>query len=399
MIRFFDSLFTGHVDMDRETVGYAGTPVNERSYSDEDLAAALEKAEDIARLLDRLGFDTFWGAEHHFQPEGYECVPNLLIMNLHLAHVTERIRLGCAFNITPMWHPLRLAEDYAMVDHLTGGRVVMGVGRGYHTREVETFGSPLLDQASNRDLFEEQVEVLLKAFNERSFSHHGKYYDLPPRVPYRGYQLETLTLVPRPRALPVECWQPVQGVTERGLDFMVKHGIKAMTGGGVAASGTMEPVVRAWQAAHERAGIETELGENLAVNFHVHIADTAEQAIDELRPYFEENVKMFGPLRLIRTLSDEQLEQMADPALAPAAGLPTVEASIESGSTLCGTAEQVTEGLKAFEERYPGIDRIGIGHPIGLPRAVILEQLQRFAEEVAPEFSTMVSEGVVAHQV
>ena len=108
---------------------------------------------------------------------------------------------------------------------------------------------------------------------------------------------------------------------------------------------------------------------------------------------------MFGPLRLIRTLSDEQLEQMADPALAPAAGLPTLEASIESGSTLCGTAEQVTEGLKAFEERYPGIDRIGIGHPIGLPRAVILEQLQRFAEEVAPEFSTMVSEGVVAHPV
>ena len=85
----------------------------------------------------------------------------------------------CAFNITPMWHPLRLAEDFAMADILTGGRVVFGVGRGYHTREVETFAAPLLDQAANRDLFEEQVAVIFKAFNERPFSHHGKYYDLP----------------------------------------------------------------------------------------------------------------------------------------------------------------------------------------------------------------------------
>ena len=64
-----------------------------------------------------------------------------------------------------MWHPLRLAEDYAPADILTGGRVVFGVGRGYHTREVETFGSPLRDQEANRELFEEQVDIIFKAFN------------------------------------------------------------------------------------------------------------------------------------------------------------------------------------------------------------------------------------------
>ena len=84
-----------------------------------------------------------------------------------------------------------------MADILTGGRVIFGVGRGYHTREVETFGSPLLDQNANREMFEEGVEVLFKAFNGKPFSHQGKYYTIPPEVPYRGYTLKEITLVPR----------------------------------------------------------------------------------------------------------------------------------------------------------------------------------------------------------
>jgi alkanesulfonate monooxygenase SsuD/methylene tetrahydromethanopterin reductase-like flavin-dependent oxidoreductase (luciferase family) len=89
-------------------------------------------------------------AEHHFQPEGTELIPNVLMMAMHLCGVTKNIKIGCGFNIVPMRHPLRLAEDYAMVDILTGGRVIFGVGRGYHTREVETFGAPLLDQNVRR---------------------------------------------------------------------------------------------------------------------------------------------------------------------------------------------------------------------------------------------------------
>ena len=224
MITTFDSLYAGHVDM--ENVGYGGIAVNDRTYSDEYLATAFDKGVAIAQTLDKHGYDTFWMAEHHFQPEGYECIPNLLMFIVHLAHVTERLRFGCGFNIAPMWHPLRLAEDFAMADWLTKGRVTFGVGRGYHTREVEALGSPLMDQAANRELFEEQVEVVFKAFHERSFSHHGKHYDFPPQVPYRGYDLEEITLVPRPRTLPVECWQPIQGGTGRALEFMAKMVMK-----------------------------------------------------------------------------------------------------------------------------------------------------------------------------
>src|SRR5205823_1250730 len=83
--------------------------------------------------------------------------------------------------------------DFATADILTKGRTVFGVGRGYHSREVETFGAPIIDQNANRELFEEQVEILFKAFNEESFAHKGKHYTLPPEVPYRGYQLKELT--------------------------------------------------------------------------------------------------------------------------------------------------------------------------------------------------------------
>src|SRR5262245_48744046 len=126
MITTFDSSYAGHIDM--ENVGYGGTAVNDRSYPDEQLATAMDKAIAIAQCLDREGYDTFWMAEHHFQPEGYECLPNIVLLALHLAHVTSRVRFGCGFNITPMWHPLRLAEDYATVDYLTGGRLIFGVG-------------------------------------------------------------------------------------------------------------------------------------------------------------------------------------------------------------------------------------------------------------------------------
>src|SRR5438445_7861175 len=117
---------------------------------------------------------------------------------VHLAHLTTRLRIGCGFNITPMWHPLRLAEDYATADILTRGRVVFGVGRGYHTREVESFGNPMLDAEANRELFEEQIEIILKAFRQESFSHQGKRYTIPPEVPYRGYPLKEIQHVPRP---------------------------------------------------------------------------------------------------------------------------------------------------------------------------------------------------------
>ena len=88
----------------------------------------FEKTEAIAKAMDDAGWHSLWLAEHHFQHEGYEVVPNILMLAVHLAHLTKRIKIGSAFNITPMWHPLRLAEDFAVADILTKGRTLFGVG-------------------------------------------------------------------------------------------------------------------------------------------------------------------------------------------------------------------------------------------------------------------------------
>src|SRR5213594_1357550 len=191
MIKHFSILYVGQIEL--ENVGRDGTPADARRYPNERLIESFGMAEELAVLMDELGFYALWTAEHHFQHEGYECFPNLIQLSLWLATQTRKLKLGCAFNVLPMWHPIRLAEDYAMADIVTDGRVIMGVGRGYHSREVETFGAPVIDQAANRELFEEQIDLMLKCFNEESFSHHGKAYDAPPPIEYRGYQLRDLT--------------------------------------------------------------------------------------------------------------------------------------------------------------------------------------------------------------
>jgi len=384
MITKFDSLYAGHVDLDN--VGYGGTPINDRRYSNEHLATALDKAQSMAVLMDGLGYNCFWMAEHHFQREGTECIPNVLMMALHLTHVTQNLKIGCGFNIAPMWHPLRLAEDYAMADILSGGRVVFGLGRGYHTREVETFGSPLLDQAANRELFEEQADIIFKAFNEEQFSHKGKHYTLPPEVPYRGYTLKELTLVPRPLRLPVECWQPIQGGSARAMEFMAKHGIQGMVGGGSAEGGAMHNVVLGWQQAHAKLGKQIELGERLCFGFHFYMADSKEDGIRRAGKYYEENMKMFGELRLVRAMTEEQIEIMRDPKRAPHAKLPGIRDAVNAGGFLTGSADEIIAHLKALEAKYPALDRVSVSLSVGVPKSEALEQLERFAKEVMPAF-------------
>ena len=172
MITRFSTVYPGHIDLPDH--GQNATPANERRFSNQALAGVFDKTEHVATLMDQHGWDTLWMAEHHFQHEGYEVIPNLLMVAVHLAHLTRTLKIGCGFNIAPMWHPLRLAEDYAVADILTKGRTVFGVGRGYHTREVETFGAPMLDQDANRELFEEQVEIIFKAFNNESLLPQGQ---------------------------------------------------------------------------------------------------------------------------------------------------------------------------------------------------------------------------------
>ena len=382
MITKFSTLFAGHVDLG--DMGQDTTPANDRRYSNEHLVSVFEKTEALARTMDDLGYYALWLAEHHFQHEGYECIPNLLMHSVHLAHVTKRLRFGCGFNITPMWHPLRLAEDFAMADILTGGRVIFGVGRGYHTREVESLGGPLLDADANREIFEEQVDIVFKAFNEESFAHHGKYYTLPPAVPYRGYELREITLVPRPLRRPVECWQPVVSASQRGLDFMIKHRIRGIIGGGAATMA--EGPIKGYREAAARAGVKLQLGEDLCLGIFFHLAETREKAIREMTPWFEEHVKMFGPLGFVPGLSPEQVRATAQRGGWSAAGIRTLPDFVKTGAWFCGPPEEFVAFLQGLQDKYPGLEYVNVGSSMGTPKAVMLEQLTAFAREVMPKF-------------
>jgi alkanesulfonate monooxygenase SsuD/methylene tetrahydromethanopterin reductase-like flavin-dependent oxidoreductase (luciferase family) len=388
MITKFDSSYVGSVDL--ENPGYLGTPINDRWYSNDELADTLHKAVAYAQKLDGLGYDTFWMAEHHFQPEGTECIPNLLMMAMHLVNQTKRLRIGCGFNIVPMWHPLRLAEDYAMADILSNGRVTFGIGRGYHTREVETFGAPLIDQDANREMFEEGVDIIFRSFSEERFSHKGRYYTIPPEVPYRGYTLKEISLVPRPKRLPVECWQPIQSGSDRAFDFMAKYGISGVIGGGSAEGGAVDRHMTGFQAAYARRGIKLAPGEKLALGFQFHIAESREAAIKKAGAYYEENMKMFGELRLVRAITDEQIAAMRNPALVPNTKLPRIEDAVKAGGFLAGTPADIIAELKAVEKRYPGLERVICTMPLGTPLATTLEQVERLAKEVMPAFKQSV---------
>ena len=275
MIQTFSTLYAGHV-LEGDGIGFDGVPANDRWYDNDRLATAMDIARQAAVFLDDLGFDILWMAEHHFQREGYECIPNLLIMSQYLAQHTKRIKFGCGFNILPMWHPIRLAEDFAMVDILTEGRVVFGIGRGYHTREVESFGAPMIDGDANRELFEEQFEIVMKAFSSEAFSHQGKHYTIPPEIPYRGYDLKEVTLVPRPRTQPVDVWQPIVSASDRALDFMAKWGIKGVILG--TGQEYVEEWVHRYQAANQRAGRDLALGEGLCIGLWAMVDDSAAAA-------------------------------------------------------------------------------------------------------------------------
>ena len=383
MITKFGTVYPGHVDL--PDMGQMATPANERRFSNDELASVFEKTDAVAKVMDDAGYHALWLAEHHFQHEGYEVLPNLLMSAVHLAHVTKRLKIGCGFNIAPMWHPLRLAEDFAVADILTKGRVIFGVGRGYHSREVETFGAPIIDQEANRELFEEQVEIIFKAFNNERFSHQGKHYTLPPRVPYRGYELKELTLVPRPVHRPVECWQPIVSAKPRAMDFMVRHGIKGVIGGGAATMA--EGPIHSYREAAQRAGKNWALGENLGIGIFFHLADSRAKAIRELTPFYEEHVKMFAPLGFVPGITPAQVEAASKRGGWDAAGVPTLEHYMKTGAWFAGPPEDLVAYLRDLESRYPGLELVNLSTSMGTPKAVMMEQLQWAGKEVLPKFT------------
>ncbi len=164
-----------------------GTVCNDGSLAEVHAAAQRTIVNQIRQgiLADTLGFDYWFQTEHHFQPEGAEMSPNPLASEMAIAANTRHIRLGQAANIITWHHPVRLAEMAAMLDVVSGGRVEVGVGRGYQPRENEVLGKPygstIQDQERNRVAFAEALDILIKCWTEPSFSHRDEFFSIPPR--------------------------------------------------------------------------------------------------------------------------------------------------------------------------------------------------------------------------
>ena len=378
MIKRFSVLYVGQIDL--ENTGLDGTPADERRYPNERLVGAYDNAVALAKHMDELDYYCLWTAEHHFQREGYECFPNLILLGVHLAGLTKRLKFGGAFNVVPMWHPLRLAEDFAMADIMTGGRLIFGVGRGYHSREVETFGAPVIDNDANKELFEEQMEIIFKAFNEDSFSHKGKHYTIPADVPYRGYQLKDITLVPRPINNPVEIWQPI--ASGRTLEYIARKGIKGM----VALTGELlvDQLFSSYRDIAAEEGRELALGQDMALGIGYYIAGSQQEAIDTVRPYHDERYKWFAPFGFVR-YTDSQGRAWGTPG-APSRA-PTIEEGVEQKVWYCGEPDGFIQFLRDIEERYPGLEDVVLQWPEGMPWLEYKEQLSRFAKDVMPAFT------------
>src|SRR5262249_11900081 len=104
----------GNVDM--PDAGYGGTEPQDRRYGQADVVRQYDDCFAYAQAAERLGYDALWLTEHHFQHEGYEVVPNIVLLSAMIAMKTERIKLGGMFHVIPQWHPLRFAEDFALAD-------------------------------------------------------------------------------------------------------------------------------------------------------------------------------------------------------------------------------------------------------------------------------------------
>ena len=263
--------------------------------------STTERIIDMGVAAERLGFDSYWLTEHHFQYEGYEVVPNGILVGAILAERTERIRIGMAFNIVPQWHPLKLAEDFATLHNISGGRAILGVGRGTVPRESEPLGSKIgsfdnPDQAAadkfNRQQFDEAMEVIRLALDNETFSYHGDVYDFPPPgIPDRGGFVEELTLVPRP-LYPYEIWQAI--TSPPSLEQVPKAGW-----GGVFWNNHHSFVKMRWERFAEvyaaTHGRELERGEHRQLVLCTRVEDTREQAIDRVRNGHDEFWKFLGP--------------------------------------------------------------------------------------------------------
>lgn len=140
---------------------------------DGDFKRAYDEMLGQVEYAEELGYDTIWLAEHH--TSAYGSIPNPAVAMAAIAERTKKMKIGSLISVLPLHNPISIAEDYAMVDVMSGGRLLFGVGRGYQPQEFKHFG---VDMAETRERFKEELDIILGLWTNESFSYNGKFYQL-----------------------------------------------------------------------------------------------------------------------------------------------------------------------------------------------------------------------------
>jgi alkanesulfonate monooxygenase SsuD/methylene tetrahydromethanopterin reductase-like flavin-dependent oxidoreductase (luciferase family) len=315
---------------------------------------------EITQAAEELGFANMWLAEHHFSTYGLLSRP--LTYALHLANKTTRIRVGTAVIVVPLHHPLVIAEEIATVDLLSGGRLDVGLGRGYQRYEFERLG---IDLGESRTRWEEAVDIILAGLAGQPFTYEGKYYRIP----------ET-SVFPQPLQRP----HPPIWVTAQSPDSVettVRRGFNLLSGG----YGVSLDRLREFRAAFDArlAQYPPKRPIHVGIQRPVYVTDSdadVRDAAEEARW----NMRVTLSLRH----NYERVENgRAIPV--PFANEPSVDEFLEHFSVF-GTPDACIRQIRRLQEAMP-IDHFNASFWFGdLSQDRILRSMRMFAEKVMPAF-------------
>ena len=355
-----------------------------RRYDNNAVIECYRNLVEWARTADSLGYDTMWLTEHHFQYEGYEVLPNLILFGQHLASQTKNLRLGQMFNVVPQWNPLRLAEDFALADIITGGRMEFGVGRGTVPREAWPLGTVVAsgdnDMSAehdrlNRQIFEESMEIIKRAWTNERFSFRGEHFTLPADdIPDRGSNVDDLTLIPRPMRK-VDIFQPV--TSPETIEYVPRAGHKA-----IYWLQNADSQLDKWNRyADIRADMGNPVapGEDRCLVLNVHVGKTREAAMKKGAPGHDEFCRFLSPYGRFSSYRN------ADGSKVPFNHCPTVQESIDQKIQAIGSVADVVD-IIGFWRDLLDLKHLTIFFDLpGLTREEMNEQLHMVAEEVIPQ--------------
>ncbi len=359
------------------------TPTSRR-YDNDAVIECYRNLVEWARTADSLGFDTMWLTEHHFQYEGYEVLPNLILFGQHLAGLTKNLRLGQMFNVVPQWNPLRLAEDFAIADIITGGRMEFGVGRGTVPREAWPLGTVVAsgdnDMSAehdriNRQIFEESLEIIKRAWTNERFSFKGEHFTLPAEdIPDRGSNVDDLTLIPRPQRS-IDIFQPV--TSPETIEYVPRAGHKA-----VYWLQNADSQLDKWNKfakIRDDMGKPVAPGDDRCLVLNVHVGKTREAAMKKGKPGHDEFCRFLAPYGRFSSYRNPDGSKVAFDHC------PSVQESIDQKIQAIGSVDDVVDTIGFWR------DLLDLKHLIiffdfpGLTRQEMKDQLHMVAEEVMPK--------------